>query len=69
MQTLRKKFLLLLNRTTTEYVRNFHDTISWNNRLIAIVGARGIGKTTMVLQHIKLHEQRSFNIFVQFYVL
>ena len=64
MQTLRKKFLLLLNRTTTEYVRNFHDTISWNNRLIAIVGARGIGKTTMVLQHIKLHEDVKTSLFV-----
>lgn len=64
MQTLRKKFLLLLNRTNTEYVRNFHDKISWNNRLIAIVGARGIGKTTMVLQHIKLYEDVDTSLFV-----
>lgn len=64
MQTLRKKFLLLLNRTNTEYVRNFHNKISWNNRLIAIVGARGIGKTTMVLQHIKLYEDVDTSLFV-----
>lgn len=64
MQALRKKFLLLLNRTSTEYVRNFHDTISWKNRLIAIVGARGIGKTTMVLQHIKLHDDVDTSLFV-----
>ena len=27
--------------------------IDWNNRLIIIKGARGVGKTTMLLQHIK----------------
>ena len=64
MHTLRTKFLLLLNRTSTEYVRDFHDSISWNSRLIAIVGARGIGKTTMVLQHIKLHEDVNTSLFV-----
>jgi predicted AAA+ superfamily ATPase len=29
--------------------------IFWNDRLFAIVGARGAGKTTMMLQYIKLH--------------
>ena len=27
--------------------------INWDDRLIAICGARGTGKTTMILQHIK----------------
>jgi predicted AAA+ superfamily ATPase len=27
--------------------------INWNNRLIGITGARGVGKTTLLLQHIK----------------
>lgn len=27
--------------------------INWNNRLIGIKGARGVGKTTLILQHIK----------------
>ncbi len=30
-----------------------YNQINWNNRLIAIVGARGVGKTTLLLQHIK----------------
>ena len=29
------------------------DEINWNSRLIGIRGARGVGKTTMLLQHIK----------------
>ena len=31
------------------------DTINWDNRLIAIRGARGVGKTTLMLQYLKLH--------------
>jgi predicted AAA+ superfamily ATPase len=27
--------------------------INWNNRLFAIIGARGTGKTTLMLQYIK----------------
>jgi predicted AAA+ superfamily ATPase len=34
-------------------VRYLYPKIRWNNRLIAITGARGAGKTTMMLQHIK----------------
>ena len=29
--------------------------MNWDNRLMAIKGARGVGKTTMLLQHIKEH--------------
>ena len=29
------------------------DEINWDTRLIGIRGARGVGKTTMLLQHIK----------------
>jgi predicted AAA+ superfamily ATPase len=32
---------------------HLHDWILWNERLIGIKGARGVGKTTLVLQHIK----------------
>ncbi len=32
--------------------RYLYDKINWNDRLIMIKGARGVGKTTMLLQHI-----------------
>jgi predicted AAA+ superfamily ATPase len=38
-----------------EFVRSAYDTINWNNRLIGIIGARGTGKTTLVLQHYQKH--------------
>ena len=37
------------------FERYLKSQIDWNNRLIAITGARGTGKTTMLLQHIKEH--------------
>lgn len=45
----------LLNLTQTKYVRSQMNTINWNNRLIAIRGMKGVGKTTLMLQYIKLH--------------
>lgn len=43
----------LLQLTTSTFHRYLYDTINWDSRLIGIVGARGVGKTTMLLQHIK----------------
>lgn len=41
-------------RETTEKTKRFlHNSIDWDNRLIGILGSRGTGKTTLVLQHIK----------------
>lgn len=36
-----------------QFIRHFAKTINWNDRLIALMGARGTGKTTLMLQHIK----------------
>src|SRR5699024_8446075 len=40
--------------TSLEFVRSVMDEINWEARLIGIKGARGIGKTTLLLQYIKL---------------
>jgi predicted AAA+ superfamily ATPase len=39
----------------TEFIRGDMDTIPWSSRLIGIKGARGIGKTTLLLQYAKLY--------------
>lgn len=39
----------------TAFQRSLMDRIAWNNRLIGIRGARGVGKTTLLLQHLQLH--------------
>ena len=43
----------LVRRIDTEVHRYLYDKINWDNWLVAIKGARGVGKTTLVLQHIK----------------
>ena len=53
MRTLYQKFETLLHNTTTDFKRYLYDNISWDSRMVGIIGARGVGKTTMILQHIK----------------
>ena len=55
MDALLFRYHNLLKETDTRFLRYLHDLIPWNDRMIAIVGSRGVGKTTMLLQHIKLH--------------
>ena len=43
----------LVQLTTTDFHRYLYEKINWDNWLIAIKGARGVGKTTMMLQRIK----------------
>lgn len=64
MRTLIDRYRMLLEETSTDYVRDIHDSIDWNDPLIAIMGSRGVGKTTLVLQHIKLHEDTDKTLFV-----
>lgn len=43
----------LVHAVSMNFHRYLYDKIRWNARLIAIKGARGVGKTTLLLQHIK----------------
>jgi uncharacterized protein len=40
-------------QTHVKFLRYLYSKIDWSNRLIAIKGARGVGKTTLILQYIK----------------
>lgn len=42
-----------IEKTSLTYKRYLYAKINWNVRLIGIKGARGVGKTTMLLQRIK----------------
>ena len=53
MENLFKMFYQLLSRTDLAFIRYLYPKIRWNNRLIGITGARGTGKTTILLQYIK----------------
>ena len=43
----------LVAQVTTTFHRYLYERVKWSNRLTAIKGARGVGKTTMMLQCIK----------------
>ncbi|MCQ2225753.1 MAG: AAA family ATPase [Paludibacteraceae bacterium] len=64
MNTLIETYRLLINRTNTDFIRYLHDKINWENRLVAILGARGTGKTTLVLQHIKMSDEIETSLYV-----
>ena len=46
----------LLEKVPVEYVRELEKEIDWDFPVIGIVGARGVGKTTLILQHLKIIE-------------
>ena len=54
MQALFSTYSRLVEGTNCRYQRYLYSDIDWKERLIGIKGARGVGKTTMLLQHIKL---------------
>jgi uncharacterized protein len=53
MDELFDRFQQKLHYTNTVFIRSMMDEVNWDARLIGIKGARGIGKTTLLLQYIK----------------
>ncbi|BDD02271.1 ATP-binding protein [Persicobacter psychrovividus] len=51
MGKLHRTFRNIINSTDLSFQRKFD--INWKNRMTAIIGARGVGKTTWILQQIK----------------
>ena len=60
MKLLYDTYRVFLEMVDTTFVRYLYNRINWNVRLNMIIGARGVGKTTMMLQHIiKCGEQET----------
>lgn len=53
MQRLNSIYLHLIDETSLDFTRYLYEQINWDNRLILLKGPKGVGKTTMLLQHIK----------------
>jgi uncharacterized protein len=53
MEILHEKFIRKIEQTQLNFIRSMLDVIRWDARLIGIKGARGVGKTTLMLQYIK----------------
>lgn len=54
LQALHAKYLRKLAAVDMTFVRYLYAQINWDVRMIGIKGARGVGKTTLLLQRIKL---------------
>lgn len=64
MESLYREYRRLLQQTDTRFVRYIHDEISWDSRLVAILGSRGVGKSTLILQHIKQFDSVDESLYV-----
>lgn len=53
MEQLRLKSNHLISEVPTVFTRALSHDIDWTNRLIGLIGPRGVGKTTMLLQQAK----------------
>ncbi len=53
MERLFETFYRKLAAVDLSFIRGIDDEIEWGARLIGLRGARGVGKTTLMLQHIK----------------
>ncbi len=53
MDKLFEQFQKLIRETDTGFFRYIYAKINWKSRMIGLTGPRGVGKTTLVLQHIK----------------
>src|SRR5690606_16881130 len=54
MERIKLKSVFLREEMDTLHIRHLYHQIDWSDRLVGILGARGTGKTTLLLQRMKL---------------
>ena len=64
MEKLLVQFHKLIRETDTGFFRYIYTEINWKNRMIGLIGPRGVGKTTLVLQHIKKNLNKAETLYV-----
>lgn len=64
MERLQATFDKLLRETTSTFHRYMYYHIDWEARIVGLLGPRGVGKTTMVLQYIKENLPREQTLYV-----
>ena len=53
LDRLNRVYLRKVAEVSLDFTRYIYPRINWNNQLIMIKGPKGVGKTTMILQHIR----------------
>lgn len=64
MQILKQLSDRLISRIDTSFLRYMYHILPWENRMTALVGPRGVGKTTLLLQYIKLNLNLNDTLYV-----
>jgi predicted AAA+ superfamily ATPase len=66
MEELFNRYQRISQKIQTDFVRSFMQEVNWNARLIGIKGARGVGKTTLLLQCLKINftDNRALTLYV-----
>jgi len=64
MESLYNIFRIKLSLVPMSFFRSFHEKINWNSRLICIMGQKGVGKSTLILQHIKRYDNLDETLYV-----
>ena len=58
LDSIRKLEKRILKEIPSEYKRYLFKEIDFSSQMIGIVGARGVGKTTLLLQHTDILKQK-----------
>ena len=53
MEEILNTYRKLISAEKSDFKRYLHNDIDWNEKMTCVVGARGTGKTTLLLQHIR----------------
>ena len=64
MQTLYEQYYQLLELTPMNFFREYINQINWDVRMLGILGQKGVGKSTLILQHIKLQGNADKSLYI-----
>lgn len=64
MQALYDQFYQQLELTPMNFFREQHHTINWDVRILGILGQKGVGKSTLILQHIKQQGNKDESLYI-----
>ena len=64
MEQLFEYFKRKLKETPTDLVRYKYNEIEWRGHALGLVGPRGVGKSTMLLQSIKMQLEEKDTLYV-----
>jgi uncharacterized protein len=59
MDTLIETYHRLLREATPSYKRKFYEDFRMDSRFVGVIGARGVGKTTFLVNYLREHYQQS----------